>query len=410
VLERCAADPGLERPKAETKGGAMAFPLGVYPIEAIEPRAGYSVRFEQADGDNESGEWEEWPDRYVFEVVCPATRLRPLWRTLASLLPARVYPILDVMGHDAYREVDPYIAYELVGVDHVLDAVQRYGPFLFEDGMVGFGAMCDDPFFYIFFDEHKIITIRCLPEDKERVEQALSAFDLEPVAEPVGVDAVAHEHRSILLTPDDQPDLLTPEEIVEHLRDEWALTLNIDTETNVDDDGRDLGTTAWRCLVRVRTDREEDDLTGEDGADEDAADALSDDPITAWRPLQRLRPSPEPEYRYAEVLLQASSLREAEELAYDAAADLQAREPAPPAKTAPKPEGAGDEASKPPEGEPEEPPEDPDEFARFPDAFVVSSDRVTPEAFGTMLEAAGQRGAKRVRQGVARVHAARWLH
>ncbi|TVQ63251.1 MAG: hypothetical protein EA378_02915 [Phycisphaerales bacterium] len=434
----------MERVKAEGKAGAVAFPLGVYPIEPMEPRAGYSVRFEQADGDDDEGEWEEWPDRYVFEIVCPAPRLPALWRTLASLLPPRVYPILDVMGHDAYREIDPYIAYDLVGLEHLIDGTRRYGPFLFEDGLVGFGAMCDEPFAYIFIDEHKIITVRCEPEDKETFEQALAAFDLEAVPEPLGVDAAAHEHRGVLLTPEDRPDLLSAEEIVERLRDLWALTLNIDTETNTDDDGRDLGTTAWRCVVRVRT--EEDDLppgAGEPPGSPDAADGDPDDDDPS-----PVAPEPPASYRYAEVLLHASSLREAEDLAYEAASDLASRTPpnqaaspnhpspgpsstsqptaAPskptpakpgPAKAGPTKQGpasAPRQGGSPPGafGEPGAADEFEDDLLGLleDEAFVVQADRMTPEAFSELLATGGERGARRIRQGVARVVLTRWLN
>lgn len=357
MLERCAADPTLPRAEA----GPLACPLGVYPIEPLEPVCGYSVRFEAADGDDEDGEWEEWPDRYVFEIVAPATRLPALWRTLASLLPPRVYPILDVMGHDAYREVDPYIAYDLVGLDQVIDATQRYGPYLLEDGLVGFGSMCDDPFGYVFVDEHKILTVRCLPEQKERIEAALAAFDLEQVPAAVGVDAVAHEHRGVLVTPEDQPELLSAEEIVERLRDTWALTLNIDSETNIDDEGKSLGTTAWRLLVRVQEAPEDEDAT-----------------------------PPPPPIRYAEIYLHAASLREAEDLAYEAVGDLVERS-APGGRSG---SSARTDAS--------------DNDPLPPDAFIIAADRVLPEAFAELLAAAGERSGRRIRQGVSRVCAARW--
>ncbi|MCB9845381.1 MAG: hypothetical protein H6811_05295 [Phycisphaeraceae bacterium] len=275
-MARCELDTSVSRKEI----GGFRFPLGVYPIEDMAPVPGYCVDFEPADGGEESGEWEEWPDRYVYEVVISAERSRPLLRSLFSLLPARVFPILDVMGHDAFREIDPYIAYEPIGLDRFLDGIQQFGAFLFEDGLCGFGALSDDPFFYVFLDEHKIITIRCLPEGREGVERVLKAFDLTQIEEPAGADAAAHEHRSVLVFPEDRPDLLMPEEIVERLRDDWALSLNVDAESNIDDDGNDLGVTRWRCVVRVV-------LEGD-------ADA-----------------------RYGEILLHAGSLARAEEMALD---------------------------------------------------------------------------------------------
>lgn len=281
VVARCAVDESVERVVID----GVAFPLGVYPVEPIQPRQGYAIEFEPADGDESEGEWEVWPDRYVFDVVITAERLQTLCSHLFAEMPGRVYPILDFIGHDAFREIDPYISYELVGADRFIDAVRRYRAFFFEDGMCGFGALCDDPFFYIFVDEHKIVTIRVDPDQKERIERILAAFDLAPVEEPAGADAAAHEHRGVLLTPQDRPDLLSAEEIVESLRDEWQLALNVDPEANIDDQGFDLGLTAWRCMVRLESE-------------------------------DRSR------RRYGESLVVASSLAEAEDLAIDAVAGV----------------------------------------------------------------------------------------
>ena len=228
----------------------FAFPLGVIPAESVKPTQGYIVEFEAADG-GESGDWEEWPDRYVYDVAVTATRLASLCRALFTLLPGRIYPILDILGNDAYREVDPYIAYDFVGVDHFLDGVRRHSGWLLEDGLVGFGAMCDDPFIYLSVDEHNLLTIRVETGQQEAVEKALAAFDLHALPDgPITIDTVSHEHRTTLSCPPERPDLMTSEEIIEELIDRWRLRLNIDRERNIDDDGRSLGLTAWRCLVR----------------------------------------------------------------------------------------------------------------------------------------------------------------
>lgn len=285
TLSTCRADPDVERVAV----GAFKFPLGVYPVEPVEPREGYVLEFEPADGGDGENEFEEWPDRYMFDIVASADRLPALCRQLFWLLPGRVYPILDVLGHDAYREIDPYIAYDLVPAERFHDAIRRYADFFFEEGMCGFGAMSESPFFYVFVDEHKIVTLRVEADLKEKIEKLLDAFDLEPSrpgAEPAGADAAAHEHRSVLLVPDDAPELLGPDEIVERLRDEWELVLNVDPESNVDDEGHDLGSTPWRCVVRCEP---------QEGKD------VSDLP------------------RYAEIILEAESLREAETLAFEAA-------------------------------------------------------------------------------------------
>lgn len=387
----CQADPSIPRQNVPEKNGAeFTFPLGVYPVEPMTPTSGYSLHFEPADGgdggggggggggedgmpddsglgggsgggggpEDAGGEWEEWPDRYVFDVVLPANRTQALCRQLFALFPGRVYPILDILGQDAFREIDPYISYELVGVERFSDAIRRYRDFFFEDGMVGFGAMAEEPFFYAFVDEHKIVTIRAEPSFKERIEKLLKSFGLEQMEEPAGADAAAHEHRGVLLVPTDNPGLLSPGEIVEHLKEEWQLLLNVDPDRNIDDDGKDLGTTAWRCVVRC-----------------EYGDKAP---------------------RYCEAILYADCLRQAEEVAFEAAEKLSERE-----KSA------------------------------WEDAVIVSADRLTPtqvaslpldsgEAAGLILEGktagggggGGGGGKKRGGAGKAKpgvVRSIRWL-
>jgi hypothetical protein len=250
----------------------------------------------------------------MFDALVDARRLPALVRTLTSLLPLRVYPILDVLGADEYREIDPYIAYDLVGLDRFLEGVRVFGTWLFEDGLVGFGAMSIEPFVYLFVDEHKIVTVRVQLDLKDQVEKILGAFDLKAVEEVKGADAVAHEHRTVLANPEEVPEAITGEEIVERLRHDWAMQLNVAGDTNVDDDGRDLGVTGWRCLARCLVDEGE------------------------------------PE-RFAEVLLAADSLDNAEQLALGAVAP----------------------------GDPEDP--------SWLEIDLIACDRVKPERFGELVGA-----------------------
>jgi len=285
-MGRINVDSSLQRTTME----GFDFPLGVYPVEPIEPKAGYFEQFEPAEGSEPflagmDEEWEEWPDRWLFDVLIAAPRLPSLFRLCLTLMPARVYPILDVLGNDEYREIDPYLAYDLVGLDHMVEGIRRYGQWLFEDGMVGFGAMSIDPFVYLFVDEHKVLTIRVQLDLKERVEKILKAFDLEMVEEIKTVDSVHHEHRSILQVPDDDPRILSPDDLLDELRGAWGLELNIPGEGNVDDEGKELGFTGWRCLVRC--------VRGENLPD-----------------------------RFAEILLTADSLDAAERVAAEGAAGL----------------------------------------------------------------------------------------
>ncbi len=258
-MPTCLIDPSIER--KSVKG--FKFPLGVYPVETMTPIAGYSADFEPEENTDEMGDWEAWPDQYVFDIVMPADRVEPFWHQVFAMMPGRVFPIIDYIGHDAYREIDPFMAYEPIGKEKIIDAIRQFRPFFFEDGMVGFGAVSEDPFFYVFIDEHKIVTIRVEPKYKSRIEKLLSAFDLEACEEPAGADAAAHEHRAVLATSPDRPDLLTGDEILERMRDTWRLVLNVDPESNVDDEGNELGITPWRCLVRFAAEQTPDDQYAE---------------------------------------------------------------------------------------------------------------------------------------------------
>lgn len=280
-MPTCQIDPAIER--KSVKG--FKFPLGVYPVEAMTPVVGYSSEFEPADNEEEMGDWEAWPDQYVFDIVMPADRIEAFWHQIFAMMPGRVFPIIDYIGHDAYREIDPYMAYEPVGQEKIVNAIRQYRPFFFEEGMVGFGAVSEDPFFYVFIDEHKIATVRVEPIFKPRIEKLLAAFEIPAIEEPAGADAAAHEHRAILVTSDDRPDLLTGDEILERMRDAWQLVLNVDPDTNVDDEGNELGITPWRCLARHATDQNPDD-------------------------------------HYIEVLLTAASLRRAEEMTHQSVLEL----------------------------------------------------------------------------------------
>lgn len=357
ILTRCRVDEAIERRQVN----GFLFPLGVYPVEDLEPKAGYTLDFESADGGDESGEWEEWPDRYVFDAVLSAERAPNLVRCLIALMPTKVFPILDVLGHDAFREIDPFVAYDEVGLDRVVEAVKQVPAFFFEDGLCGFGAMSEDPFFYFFVDEHKIVTVRVEAELKETIERLLAAFGLEQTESAAGVDAAAHEHRSVLAAPDDEPRMLNFDEIVEQLRDDWRLALNVDPEVNEDDEGKDLGETGWWCRVRVAVVKE--------GADPNTTPPEGE--------------GEEFESRYIEVVLRASCLREAEDLAILAAER---------------------HAGLPPSDDPDDPPSaEPEGEGTPPPPFVVFADRMTEEQFEE------HRQAKRKGTGKqAQVWSVRW--
>ncbi|HBS27857.1 MAG TPA: hypothetical protein DEB06_00045 [Phycisphaerales bacterium] len=288
-MRRASIDETLTRHSID----GFEFPLGVHPVEPMKPVPGYTVQFEAADGGGTGPDigygaafedWEEWPDRFVYDILVSASRVRSLCRVLFAMLPGRVFPILDHLGHDAYRDIDPYLAYAPVGIEKFYEGVGDAGDWLFEDGMVGFGAMSLDPFFYVFVDEHKVVTVRVEAGMKDRLERALGSFDLAPVEEIKAADAAEHEHRTVLPAPEQKPEAPTSDELIERLRDLWELQLNIDPATNLDHEGHELGITPWQCVARCSDDEAESDV-------------------------------------YAEVVLTAGNLQNAERLAAKAAAE-----------------------------------------------------------------------------------------
>ena len=382
LMLRCKVDPSIRRIVL----GSFQFPLGVYPVEEMTPKQGYVSNFEPSDGGGTEGEFEEWPDRYVYDIVVSAERLPSLCRMLFSMFEGRAYPILDVLGQDGYREVDPYISYDLVGVDVFLDGLREYGEWLYEDGMVGFGLMSEEPFCYVFVDEHKIITLRVDPTLKERVEKILAAFDLEAMETNAGADAAAHEHRNVLLAPEDKPELLGPDEVLERLKMKWRVVLNVDPDTNLDDEGKELGITHWRAVVRIDLPEDDDDsaesrrvATGSPASGANAAGAAGGGGLGAG--LGKVR--------YVEVVFDAANLREAEETTFTQVENL------------------ADE-----------------DRIEFEDGMIVLLDRLQPEQFTQVLARAGVKSkAKPKPKGKAKpraseaeaeestavVHLVRWL-
>ena len=385
-MHRCKVDPSIRRVVL----GSFQFPLGVYPVEEMTPKQGYVSNFEPSDGGGTEGEFEEWPDRYVYDIVVSAERLPALCRMLFSMFEGRAYPILDVLGQDGYREVDPYISYDLVGVDVFLDGLREYGEWLYEDGMVGFGLMSEEPFCYVFVDEHKIITLRVDPTLKERVERILAAFDLEAAEVNAGADAAAHEHRNVLLAPEDKPELLGPDEVLERLKMKWRVVLNVDPDTNLDDEGKELGVTHWRAVVRIDLPEDDDETTS---ATRRAAGGTAAGPAAASSGAAAgstsISPAGQGKVRYVEIVFDAANLREAEETTFTQVENL------------------ADE-----------------EQVDFEDGMIVLLDRLQPEQFTQVLARAGvkgkgkpkSKGKSRSKAGDAEgdesanvVHVVRWL-
>jgi hypothetical protein len=283
----CASDPKLSRQAA---ANGFRYPLGCVPAENLEPREGYLVEFESSQ--------EEWPDCYMFDAVVSAEKVEPLVRDLLRLAPVRVTPILDVRGDDAYREIDPYLGVEEIHKQAVVDMLASARAFLLEDGHCGFGVVAEEPLFYLYVDDHKMVTVRVGLTDAAEVEEIFAAHDVPGDVEPIGVDAAAHDHLDTLWTDDNRRDLLDFYGMLDTLRYEWNLELNVDPATNVDDDGRRLGTSAWRVLLLLEPTQSP----------------------SGWR--GGAAPRGEAGGKYAEILLAADCLQAVDELIQQVGAQL----------------------------------------------------------------------------------------
>lgn len=221
--------------------GDFALPLGVMPGVLPKPTEGYTLTFNQADDDG--------PDTYSFDVVVSHEKLAPLVRdAFEKLLPDEVFGIIEIGSRDAYRATDVYLSSELIPHSEFLDSWRDYEHILLEDGTIGAGANCEEPYVEVFVDHFKGLFIQVPVDARDDVEDMLQEAGLAEVNEtwpqtmqelPVDVTMV----RPVLEMADGERDLM--DELLFELRQVWALDLNVDADRNLDESGRNLGLTLW---------------------------------------------------------------------------------------------------------------------------------------------------------------------
>jgi len=240
----------------------FALPLGFAPppgrLDA--PLQGYTVSYV-------SGEEDE-PDTYSFHVVVSHERIQSILHKAFDLLPSRVFGIVEIGSRDAYRSTDVYIsdADRPVPLREFLRVWDKYEPFLLEDGSIAAGANSDEPFVEIFLDQWKGILIHVPLDMRDEVESMLHSFELDEVQQtwsseehedkpgmPLSAQSGEEEEGSPVRPVLDLTDEFSPDidELLLNLRHAWSLELNIDRESNIDDGGRNLGTTLWHAVVIV---------------------------------------------------------------------------------------------------------------------------------------------------------------
>ena len=222
----------------------FALPLGIQPINLPSPNQGYTLEFHEGeDGD---------PDTFSFHIVTSHDRMLGLVREALGLLPEQVTPIMEVGSRDAYRSVDVFMGREEISFEAFLEIWEGFEPVIMEDASIGVGANAEEPFVEVFLDSWKGLLVHVAADNKETVERMLRRHSLHEVEEtwPDSLDEVLSppSHvRDVLAIEDDQsPDL---DEVLLQVRECWGLELDVDPDTNVDDAGRELGSTLWHSIA-----------------------------------------------------------------------------------------------------------------------------------------------------------------
>ncbi len=220
------------------------FPLGVERLDAPPPLQGYLVDFVASEG--------EEPDTFAFQVAISHEGLRGLMHDLFEMLPGDVMPAVEIGSVDAYRSIDIYLAGEPIFIDDFIRTWDDFEPILLEEVSLGVGATSEEPYFEVFLDAWKTISVHCQTDLREDVEAKLEKHGLKQVSR-IWLDDVFDEidppyrMREILVMEDEHsPDL---DELLLQLRAVWGLQLDVDPSSNVDDGGRELGFTLWHAIA-----------------------------------------------------------------------------------------------------------------------------------------------------------------
>lgn len=306
----------------------FALALGIAPPaqKLRPPQQGYTVSFVAAQDDE--------PDTYSFHIVASHERLAGILERVFELLPDEVFAIVEIGSRDAYRATDTYISDEPISREQFLQTWHDFAPFLLEDSCIAAGANSEEPFVEVFLDQWKGLVIHVPPDMRDEVETMLQELGLDEVqqtwpdrddfAQPEAdispadlAEKFAALDESALANGNDEGvrqvlDLSDPnapdvDELLLDLRHVWKLALNIDPDMNVDESGRDLGSTLWHAIVIM-------DRVPGDGAGNGAA--TSDQNVA---PKATPQPDmPTPLGGYASIWATAASINQMEQMIRDA--------------------------------------------------------------------------------------------
>lgn len=233
-------------PLVRKKVGGFLYPYGSFPDEDYEQLEGFESDYFTAAEEEAPGE------RYRTVVVASAEKLVPLYLDLCQLLPERVHVVMERASEDIYTERDVFLSDAEVTREQFIEVFRAYEFPFAEDGMLGIGAFGHDNPTEVFLADHKEIVV--FGPDLGAVTAILKRHGLQARKLEFYYE---HSHTHLALTQyrglrGAQFDYLS---VADALRHVFGMSLQLDDEQNVDDEGRPLGVVAWRAIALVQPSR-----------------------------------------------------------------------------------------------------------------------------------------------------------
>ena len=229
-------------PLVRKKVGNFLYPYGSFPDEDYEQLEGYESDYFTAEDDEAPG------DRYRTVVVVSAEKLVPLFLDLGQLLPERVHVVLERASEDIYTERDVFLSESEVTREQFIEVFKAYDFIFAEDGMLGLGAFGRDDPVEVFLADHKELVV--FAPDLGPVRAILEKHGLQPrkleyYYERSHTHLALTQYRGLRGT---QYDYLSVADMLRHV---FGLSLQLDEDQNLDDEGRPLGLVPWRAIATV---------------------------------------------------------------------------------------------------------------------------------------------------------------
>ncbi len=216
------------------KSFGFTYPYGSYPEDEFFQQIGYDAKYltdEQC---------------FYYKIVLPHERLQQMLSASFKLLPPTARLAAKVHSGDFYRDFDTHISDDLVDRDEVIEWAKEWGEVVLDDGFFGIGMFAEEETVEVFIDEHK--TIHIYHSDPDLMELFLENQGIPFVMDLAFFWDEPHFHEPLPLDEkSDDEDYLTA---FEDLADRYELFLDLDDDTNTDDEGQPLGVNCWRVELR----------------------------------------------------------------------------------------------------------------------------------------------------------------